>query len=143
MGAVKPQEWDNSATSHFVPPVPTVAPPEEAGTGTSGTPPLKGGPSCPTRPGSVAGPGLSRDQIEFLRFASARPKPFAWRWLKADGSISLGPRTHSYLAARKRIGGDEVKARVTVAEYEALRPYWASVLTELNEAGRAAIGGDA
>lgn len=85
---------------------------------------------------------LSRDQVAFLRFAHSRPQPFAWWWLDADGAITVARVEHAFLAARKRVAGAEVQARITVAEFEGLKPYWKTPLVELNDAGLAAVADD-
>ena len=82
---------------------------------------------------------LSADQIAFIRFAVEKPRPFAWRWLDADGEISLGLGTHRWLAARKMVCGFEVQCRVTVAELDGLAHLWSAPLVELNSAGVALL----
>ncbi len=82
---------------------------------------------------------LSPAQVAFLRFAITRPTPFSWRWLRSDGAISLAPRSHHSLVARKIVQGDEIRCAITTAELDALAPYWAKPLLELNDAGRAIL----
>ncbi len=83
---------------------------------------------------------LSRAQLEFLAFAAEKPRPYAWRWLGADGQPSLGPGTHCWFIARKIVRGVEVQSdRLTVAELDGLAGLWSLPLVELNDAGRAAL----
>jgi len=82
---------------------------------------------------------LSADQIAFMRFAVERPRPFAWRWLNADGEISLGLATHHWLAARKMVCGVEIQRRVTVAELDGMAHLWSAPLIELSDAGAALL----
>ena len=86
-----------------------------------------------------AGP-LTRAQLEFIAWSVEKPRPHRWLWLKADGERSLSPLTHRYFVASKRVGGTDVEScRITVAELDALAPYWATNLLALNDAGRAAL----
>jgi hypothetical protein len=83
---------------------------------------------------------MTAAQLEFITFAVGKPRPFSWRWLDADGEVSLGPRTHRYFIARKMVCGVEVhSSRLTVTELDGMASLWSAPLVELNDAGRAAL----